>query len=125
MAAQPASGAAPASKAAMPAAALPLAVRDGELVVAGFPGGAPSTLLTGLAPTLTSRGGGKGEDGCLILGLDLGSGARPLAQADVAVGQVGGAGAPAEVAAAPAASFRPAVLAACAHPLAAWRCPIP
>lgn len=78
---------------ALAASALPLAVRDGKVVVEGFPEGDSSPLLTGLAPSLTSRGGGVNEDGCLVLGLDLGSGARPLAQADVAVGQVGRAGA--------------------------------
>ncbi|KAL4419946.1 hypothetical protein ABPG75_007044 [Micractinium tetrahymenae] len=87
MAAAPADGAPPAPQAALPASALPLAVRDGELVVGGFPGGASGPLLAGLAPSLTCRGD---EGGCLVLGLDLGSGARPLAQADVAVGQLRG-----------------------------------
>ncbi|KAL4420352.1 hypothetical protein ABPG77_006159 [Micractinium sp. CCAP 211/92] len=75
---------------ALAASALPLAVRDGKVVVEGFPEGDSSPLLTGLAPSLTSRGGGVNEGGCLVLGLDLGSGARPLAQADVAVGQLRG-----------------------------------
>lgn len=79
---------APAPAAVPAAAALHLAVRDGEILVRGFPGGALSSLLTGLNPSLAFRGG---QGDSLVLGLDLGTSTRPLAQADVALGQVGGA----------------------------------